>query len=316
MEPPESVRALHRERVAIAQDLARPIAACVARRDTDHPAFHGCVDWHSSVHGVWALTAYSRATGDRQYDGLIKSVLTPDAIASERRSLKENPDFETPYGRAWFLRLGLEYKLRFGDNPLAGDLLTSMADDVFDSLMAFYEPRRINPASGSYQSDSWALINMYAYAESRRNEAGLRFLKDRIGKSFARDGAACQESWEGAEFMAVCANWAWLASLALSGDDLRRWADAFFKSSGLPRPVTAPEGWHAHGMNFSRAWGLWRLYRATGDERYAAAYAAHFRATYDRPGQWRGSYYGVAHWVPQFGVFALQPLFDLDGNAN
>ena len=44
--------------------LAVVPAAYVARRDTEHPAFHGCVDWHSACHGVWALLAYQRATGD------------------------------------------------------------------------------------------------------------------------------------------------------------------------------------------------------------------------------------------------------------
>ena len=38
------VRAL----VAIVQD-------CVNREDSDYPVFHGCVDWHSAVHGHWAL---------------------------------------------------------------------------------------------------------------------------------------------------------------------------------------------------------------------------------------------------------------------
>jgi hypothetical protein len=305
-EPPKGLLALYNERTAIAQELARPIAACVARFDTDLPAFHGCADWHSSVSGVWALIAYSRMANDRQYDGLVQSILTPEKVAAERKHLAKQPQFELPYGRAWLLRLALEYKLRFGD-----DLLAGISGDVFDSLMERYKTRKINPSSGGYDSDSWALINMYDYARSQRDEDALQLVKDWITKSFAQDGAVCKASWEGTESMAVCANWAWLASRALSGLALRKWADAFFRS-GLPKPITAPKGRQAYGLNFSRAWGLWRLYQATGDNRYADAYVAHFREAYGKPGNWRDDHRGVAHWTPQFGMFALQPLFTGD----
>ena len=85
------------------------------------------------------------------------------------------------------------------------------------------------------------------------------------------------------------------------------------RSSGLPRPVTQPVNWHHHGLNFSRAWGLWGLHAASGSAKakdaYLAAYVAHVRESYENPELWRGSYQGVGHWVPQFGMFALQPLF-------
>src|SRR5215470_13317844 len=72
---------LERKR-AIAGDLARQAAFCSRRKDTDHPAFRGCIDWHSSVHGVWALVAYQRATGDRQYEALVNSIRRSRASGS------------------------------------------------------------------------------------------------------------------------------------------------------------------------------------------------------------------------------------------
>jgi hypothetical protein len=98
--------------------------------------------------------------------------------------------------------------------------------------------------------------------------------------------------------------------------DFDGWLREFFMRSGLPQPLVRPANWHHHGLNFSRAWGLWALGAANppGEARdtYLASYAAHFRATYDRPALWRGSYRGVGHWVPQFGMLALQPLFGAD----
>jgi len=304
-EPPKGLLALYNERAAVAQELARPIAACVTRPDTDRPAFHGCVDWSSAVSGVWALIAYSRAVNDHQYDGLVRSILTPENVAAERKYLAEHPQFELPYGRAWFLRLSLEYKLRFGDDILAG-----VSGDVFNSLIEHYKAGKINPSSDAYNSDSWALINLYDYARSQNDEAALQVVKDGIAKHFAQDGAVCKAGWEGKEFMAVCANWAWLASRTLNGQALQKWADAFFHG-GLPKPIAKPKG-RAYGLNFTRPRGLWRLYQATGDNRYADAYVAHFRAAYGKPGNWRDDYQGSAHWTPQLGLFALQPLFTGD----
>ena len=145
----------------------------LARTDTDHIAFHGCIDWHSAVHGTWALTAYSRMTGDTRYAPFIAEVLSPEKIAAERAFIAARPDFEMPYGRAWFLRLALEHERAFGS-----DALKPMADDVLASLLAIYAQRQPDPRRGSYQSDSWALINMYDYAQKSQNGAALR---DRSG---------------------------------------------------------------------------------------------------------------------------------------
>jgi hypothetical protein len=300
--PPKDLLALYNERTAVAQKLVGPIAVCVTP-GAGRPAFQGCVDWHSSVSGIWALIAYSRAVDDHQYDRLVQSILTPENIAAERKRLAGNPRFELPYGRAWFLRLSLEYKRRFG-----GDLLAGMSSDVFNSLMEYYKTRKISPSSDSYDSDSWALINMYDYARSQGDEAALQVITDWISESFAKDGAVCKTSWEGKkEFMAVCANWAWLTSHVLRGQALRKWADGFFRG-GLPKPVAASKGWPASGLNFSRAWGLWRLYQRISDNDYAEAYAAHFRKAYGKSGVWRKRQGETA----QFGMFALQPLFGGD----
>jgi hypothetical protein len=133
-----------REKSAMAGALAAAVREALARRDTDHIAFHGCIDWHSAVHGTWALTAYTRMTGDIQYAPFIADILTPEKIAAERAFIASRPDFEMPYGRAWFLRLALEHRRAFGSAAL-----TSMADDLLASLLAVYRARQPDPRRGS-----------------------------------------------------------------------------------------------------------------------------------------------------------------------
>src|SRR5438094_10086842 len=69
--------------------LAVPVRTCVARQDTGHPAFHGCIDWHSAVHGTWALLAVARLTGDPADTAIADAILQPAALAQEMAMLAE-----------------------------------------------------------------------------------------------------------------------------------------------------------------------------------------------------------------------------------
>ena len=119
----------------------------------------------------------------------------------------------------------------------------------------------------------------------------------------------CATLRERGEFMAICSNWAALVSRVLSREEYAAWLEKFIAINGLPAPLTRPDSDHEFGLNFSRAWGLWDIYAASGRADVASAYAAHLKAGYQPASNWRGSYQAVGHWVAQFGLFALQPLF-------
>jgi len=78
------------------------------------PAFFGCYDWHSSVHGHWLLARLTRllpaapfAVEARQ---ALDRSLTPGNLAAEARYLEGagRVSFERPYGLAWLLQLAAE----------------------------------------------------------------------------------------------------------------------------------------------------------------------------------------------------------------
>ncbi|HEX2493377.1 MAG TPA: DUF2891 family protein, partial [Steroidobacter sp.] len=95
------------------------------------PAFFGCYDWHSSVHGHWLLARAARLFPD--------SALAAHARAALRRSLTSanitaetnylsgegRSSFERPYGLAWLLQLGAE--LRSWDDPEARTWANTLA---------------------------------------------------------------------------------------------------------------------------------------------------------------------------------------------
>ena len=85
------------------------------------PAFYGCFDWHSSVHGHWLLARLARVYPDASFAAdaraALRRSLTEENIAVEVTYLtgKGRASFERPYGLAWLLQLDAE--LRSWDDP-------------------------------------------------------------------------------------------------------------------------------------------------------------------------------------------------------
>ena len=92
------------------RQLAMPIAHCVTRRDTRHPAFHGCIDWHSAVHATWALLMIGRLTGESWYRAVaLRAVGNPARVREEEAALRLGLlAEELPYGLAWAQQLDVE----------------------------------------------------------------------------------------------------------------------------------------------------------------------------------------------------------------
>ena len=82
------------------------------------PAFYGCFDWHSDVHGHWLLVRllrlYPNAPFAAQARAELARTFTPTNIAGDLAYLKraDRADFERPYGLAWLLQLSAELRDR------------------------------------------------------------------------------------------------------------------------------------------------------------------------------------------------------------
>src|SRR5438067_11588284 len=120
------------------------------------PAFYGCYDWHSSVHGHWLLARLARTFPDAPFakaahEALALSI-TPQNIAQEVTYLRGDgrASFERPYGLAWLLQLGAE--LRESNDPLAQTLApleSAAADRLKAWLPKLSHPIRIGEHSQS-----------------------------------------------------------------------------------------------------------------------------------------------------------------------
>src|SRR5271166_315795 len=79
-----------------------------------YPAFYGCYDWHSDVHGHWLLVRLLRLLPNAEFAPRARAELarglTAEHVAGELASLQHagRASFERPYGLAWLLQLSAE----------------------------------------------------------------------------------------------------------------------------------------------------------------------------------------------------------------
>lgn len=282
--------------------LAQVPARHVLRHDTIHPAFHGCIDWHSACHATWALLAAKAITGESHHDAIVDSILMPAKLAAEAADLAARPQFEMPYGRAWFLRLALEDRLVTGSTRL-----TFMARDVAQSLLAQFRGHPPDPFAREYGNPCWALLNLldYAAVEGRPDIAAVVRDEAKALASYldTLPAQAGEETWP--DFMAVTPVFCELLvrAGAVPVADVMAKAGARLKAL---RPIVAPQKAHHYALNFSRGWALLALAESADDAVLLALALDHIETNLHRPSWWRGDYRAVAHWVPQFGIFALQ----------
>src|SRR5579863_1778547 len=84
------------------------------------PAFYGCLDWHSDVHGHWLLVRLLRLYPGAAFAPAARAALdqtfTTAHIEAEASYLRGagRASFERPYGLAWLLALAAELR-RFDD---------------------------------------------------------------------------------------------------------------------------------------------------------------------------------------------------------
>jgi len=279
----------------------------VMKHDTIHPIFHGCIDWHSACHGVWALLAHRRTTGSERYERIVDGLLMPEALAREAVDLAARPEFEMPYGRAWFLRLALE------DRAVTGSTrLTFIAREVASSLIDYYRRSPPDPFAREYANASWALANLFDYAAAENRPEILKFVRataqDLTPALDRLPSPEEEEAWP--DFMAVVPNFCALLAQTGAASPETIMANAGARLEAL-RPIRTPTRPHHYALNFSRAWSLLALHEASGNEKLLELALDHLELGLAHPSWLRGDYRAVAHWVPQFGIFALQRAIEL-----
>jgi hypothetical protein len=291
-----------------------------------HPAFYGCYDWHSSVHGHWMLARVLRLFPSLPEAPQIKKALTENlsaaniAVESAYFNRADAKAFERMYGWAWTLKLAEE--LNRGGSPEAGGWAASVKP-LADTLVARYLdflPKQVYPIrTGLHPNTAFGLAFALDYANSV-NDARLRELViARSNDYFAKDvDYPAKLEPGGSDFLSPALMEADLMQRVLPGEQFAAWFHAFLPgiAKGEPRNLleiaivsdrTDPQLGHLDGLNLSRAWSMRHIAARLpeGDSARAVLQeSAHTHATDALRNVATGHYEGE-HWLGSFAVYLL-----------
>ena len=297
------------------------------------PSFYGSFDWHSSVHGHWALARLARLMPaapwrPRALAALARS-LTPDRLAGELAylSAEGRQGFERPYGLAWLLQLAGELRewSRPADAPgapAAGGWLASLVPLetlAADRILALLERLPWPVRGGEHAQTAFALGLTLDWARVAGRPDVTRAVTAHARRYYGddRDAPIAYEP-SGHDFLSPALGEADLMRRVLERGAYEAWLERFLPDPGGPAarrwlvPVASPDRAdgklsHLDGLNLSRAWMLdgvvgalaaahpWRAPLAEASRRHAAAGLASVPA----------AHYAGMHWLGSFAVYLL-----------
>ncbi len=290
------------------------------------PAFYGCFDWHSAVHGHWALLRLLKTFPDLPEAGTIRKKLdkhlNEETLTAELAYFKaeRNKTFERPYGWGWLLRLSAELatfddddagRWRAALKPLA-DLLSKRSIDYLHTLSV---PIR----AGTHPNTAFAMVHMLDYARSVGDTELEKTITVRAKDFFLLD-RNCPTDYEpsGEDFISPCLAEADLMRRVLPTSEFVSWLGKFlpplasekFKSLLEPaevRDLNDPKIVHLIGLALQRAWcfqGIARSLPAQDPRKPILLKLARLHR-HAAVRQMFDSDYGGKHWLASFAIYLL-----------
>ena len=291
-----------------------------------HPAFYGCYDWHSSVHGHWMLARLLRMFPGlpeaREIRRAIGANLKAGNIAEEVAYLnvKNRQSFERTYGWAWLLKLAEELSLSTDEEVRGWSRNLRPLADAFVSRYLQFLPKQTYPIrTGVHPNTAFGLAFAYDYAQSSGNRKLEALIAERSRTYFGRD-AAYPAAWEpgGEDFFSAALMEADLMRRVLRPAEFQRWFQRFLPQLriGLPKTLlrpaivsdrSDPKLVHLDGLNLSRAWCMRSIAAALPADdpaRRILARSARLHADDALANVASGDYAGE-HWLASFAVYLL-----------
>jgi hypothetical protein len=302
--------------IAKEEDLAMP--------QVHHPAFYGCFDWHSAVHGHWSLVyllkTFPNLDKKEEAIKMLTENLTAENIQQEVAYFslnKESKSFERTYGWAWLLKL--QEELYTWDHPMAEEwfnniqpLAAYISKAYQEYLPKLYYPIRV----GEHSNTGFGLSFAFDYAQTVGDKA-LEDIISSSAKRFYQNDAGCPISWEpsGYDFLSPCLQEIDIMRKVLNDQEFETWNAAFMPglingslSLEPGKILDRSDGKlvHLDGLNFSRAWCLYAL---KGNEHAYHLATDHLAFSLEQITD--GDYAGQ-HWLASFALYTLKVKAERD----
>ncbi len=291
-----------------------------------HPAFYGCYDWHSAVHGHWMLVRVLKVHPDLPEAKEIRAVLAEHLTAANIKAevdyfnRAEAKSFERPYGWSWLLKLAEElHTWDDADAKKWAANLKPLAELLANRYVEFFPKQTYPIRAGVHSNTAFGLTFAHDYARATDNKKLRGLIEERAKAYYAKDADA-PARWEpdGADFLSPSLCEADLMRRVLPPAEFREWFHKYLPGAAKGEPAnlfapatvtdrTDPQLVHLDGLNLSRAWCLRGILTALPEDdpaRKALAESATKHADAGLKHVASGDYAGE-HWLASFAVWML-----------
>jgi hypothetical protein len=290
------------------------------------PAFFGCYDWHSSVHGHWLLARLARVSPDAEFAPAARAALERSLSAANIEREAEylagdgRVSFERPYGLAWLLQLAAELR-EWDDSAARGwsrklePLEAAAAERIRDWLPKLAYPIR----AGEHSQSAFAFGLILDWARIAGDEETKALLSETALRLYARD-RDCPLAYEpsGQDFLSPCLAEADLMRRVLGPAEYADWLESFLPGIPpddrsvwlVPAIVTDrsdPKLAHLDGLNLSRAWMLEGIISGLPEEDLRLPSLRSAADQHRRRGLEgvTGEFYEGGHWLGSFATYLV-----------
>jgi len=294
-----------------------------------HPAFYGCFDWHSAVHGHWMLIHLLRRSAPMEEAQEIRAALdknlTPENLLAEVAYFKQKgrASFERTYGWAWLLKLAEElHDWEDEDGQRWSCSLRPLVAAVVEKYQEFLPKQTYPIRTGVHPNTAFGLCLALDYARTIKDQNFARLIEEQSRRYFLLD--ANYPAWlepGGEDFLSPALVEADLMRRVLWPAEFAEWFHKFLPGleAGEPKSLLTPaivsdrtDGKLAHldGLNLSRAWCMRSIASALPRNDPAATQlrtAAQLHADDGLAHVTSGNYEGE-HWLATFAVYLLSKL--------
>ena len=292
------------------------------------PAFFGCYDWHSAVHGHWLLARLVRLAGRGEFAPAARAALarslTAGNVAGELRYLNGpgRSAFERPYGLAWLLQLAAELREWRDDDARRWRAALEPLEREAARRIADWLPKLTYPIrAGEHSQTAFAFGLVLDWARVAGDRALQRLIEARIEDYYGRD-RDCPLAYEpsGQDFLSPCLAEADLLRRVRAPHGFAAWLDLFLP--GIPRGGRGDAAWlapavvsdprdgklaHLDGLNLSRAWMLEGIAAGlpAGDDRRPTLRETARRHRQAGLAAVTGEHYAGGHWLASFATYLV-----------
>lgn len=289
-----------------------------------HPAFYGCLDWHSSVHGHWMLVkilkTYPNLPETQQIIAVLENSFLAENLQKEAdyfSQYKLAKGFERTYGWAWLLKLDEE--LLTWDNPMARRWHKSLQPltQVIVQKWTEYLPKQTYPnRTGVHPNTAFGMVFALDWARTTKNTSFEQLLVQRSKDYYLTNKAvAATLEPDGTDFLSPSLEIADLMRRVLAPQAFQKWFNQFYTAEGLKNVLQLPivsdrsdyQIVHLDGLALSKAWcllGIAKQLPTTDLRKKQFQEKATTFLQKTLPNIANGNY-GGDHWLGSFAMYAL-----------